>query len=285
MKLLAPGKSITLKPTRPNLGVEVDYRARLDKMVCAMHKSVMYWLTATYRANPSLLAADASPAAELRKMLSKLGRRWIKAFEVGAKELADYFAEKSLGATDGQLKAILKKAGFSVPFTRTGAMREAFDAVVSENVALIKSIAVQHLHDVDVMVAQSVARGRDLATLTDQLGPLVDLNRIGMGRKPGESDKSLLARTRRRAALIARDQNNKATAVMDRARKQALGITQAKWMHSGGGKEPRPSHVTANGVLYDVAQGCLIDGEYIMPGELPNCRCVSQAVIPGWDDE
>ncbi|MNL73442.1 Phage Mu protein F like protein [compost metagenome] len=90
--------------------------------------------------------------------------------------------------------------------------------------------------------------------------------------------------TKRRAALIARDQNNKATAAITRVRQQGLGIKQAKWMHSRGGKKPRQSHVEANGQLYDVDKGMYIDGAWIRPGELINCRCVAQSVIPGFEE-
>lgn len=75
---------------------------------------------------------------------------------------------------------------------------------------------------------QSVGRGRDLKTLTDELE-----KRYGI--------------TRRRAALIARDQNNKATSVMQSARQRSVGITEGIWRHSRAGKTWRPSHVKANG--------------------------------------
>ena len=49
--------------------------------------------------------------------------------------------------------------------------------------------------------------------------------------------------TRDRAALIARDQNNKAKAIIEKTRRQELGITHAIWQHSAGGKTPRATHV------------------------------------------
>ncbi|KYF05143.1 phage head morphogenesis protein, partial [Salmonella enterica subsp. enterica serovar Typhimurium] len=77
---------------------------------------------------------------------------------------------------------------------------------ITENVNLIRSIPQQHLTQVETLVMQSVGRGRDLKTLTDELE-----KRYGI--------------TRRRAALIARDQNNKATSVMQSARQRSVGIT------------------------------------------------------------
>ena len=35
------------------------------------------------------------------------------------------------------------------------------------------------------------------------------------------------------------------------------------------------------GKEFDIEKGCLIDGEYIQPGEEPNCGCTSEAIIPG----
>jgi SPP1 gp7 family putative phage head morphogenesis protein len=110
---------------------------------------------------------------------------------------------------------------------------------------------------------QSVQNGRDLGTLSK-----------GLQKQFGVS--------KRRAALIARDQNNKATAVIARTRQQSLGITQAKWRHSHAGKTPRPSHVHADGEVYDIAKGMYLDGEWVWPGTAINCRCTSQPIIQGF---
>lgn len=258
-------KPITLKPVRPNLGVEAAYLRQLDDLVDAMNKSVIYWLTAAYRANTPAMAVDASPAEELRKAMRKLGRRWIKDFDEASKKIATEFATKSQDAAERAMSKILKDVGFSVPFKPSPAMRDAFESVVGENVALINSIPSQQFTAIEGAVARAVQSGRDLKTLQTDL--------LALG-----------AKSKNRAAFIARDQTNKATAVMSKARRLSLGLTQAKWVHSRGGVHPRKSHVAASGTIYDTAVGCLIDGEYIMPGELPNCRCQAAAVIPGFED-
>ena len=66
---------------------------------------------------------------------------------------------------------------------------------------------------------------------------------------------------------------------MRRARRKELGIKRAIWRHSSAAKEPRQSHVKANGKMFDVDKGMLIDGEYILPGMKINCGCTSRAVI------
>lgn len=238
------------------------------KLIDAMEKSVSYWLEAEYKANPPAMAQDATPATALRAAMRKLARRWVRNFNEAAEKLAERMAERTERYSDGQMMAELKKAGFAIKFTPTADMRDAYSSVIGENVALIKSIPQKYLTDVEGDVMRSVQAGRDLKELTDKLQDRYEL-------------------TRRRAAFIARDQNNKATAVMTKARRMSLGITKAVWVHSGGGVHPRESHVKAGREkrVYDIAKGCEIDGDYIMPGELPNCRCTSRAIIPGFDDE
>ena len=273
--LVSPtGKEIVLRSVQPNAGAGAAYNAALQKWIDTLHKSVTYWITAQYRANsPEHLAQDAglesfrdgSPANALRRAMHRLSRRWLKAFDKGAPELAKYFADRSMGSTDVQLKDILKRAGFTVEFKMTAAANDAYQATIGENIALIKSIASEYLSDVEGLVMRSVTQGRNLGDLTDEL-----TQRYGI--------------TKRRAALIARDQNNKATSTINKVRQRQLGITQAKWMHSHAGKHPRPSHVAASGKTYDIDKGMYLDGEWLLPGQAINCRCTSKSIIPGLED-
>lgn len=227
-----------------------------------MHNSVLYWLSAAYR--DTGLAQDENPANLMRNAMRRLTFRWERQFNDMANRLAQRFALKTLTATDVSLRSALSDMGFTVEFKMTERMRTAYQGVIGENVNLIKSIPQQYLTQVETLVMQSVQRGRDLGGLTKELQA-----RYGI--------------TRRRAALIARDQNNKATSVMTAARQQALGITQGVWRHSNAGAEPRKSHVDASGEKFNLSTGMLIDGKRIMPGEEINCRCTWAPVVPGFD--
>jgi uncharacterized protein with gpF-like domain len=285
---MAKAAKTTIKvaaPIHPNVGLEVEYRRRLLLLIAQMHNSVVHWLTAAYRAHTPRMAQDDAPSVILRRIIRALAKRWQQRFDELAPDLAEYFATKVSERTDAALKAILAKHAFSVRLRTTPLTRDVWQATTGENVSLIKSIPQRYFTDIETEVMRSAAVGRDLAALTDYLGPKVNLARIGLGRKPGESNKSLSARTERRAALIARDQNNKATATRIRVRQHELGITEAIWVHSGGGREPRPDHVAwgAARKRYKISEGMWSEKEqqYIFPGELINCRCVSRSVIPG----
>lgn len=212
------------------------------------------------------LAMDASPAATLQTIMNRLSQRWRRRFSQAAPELADYFAKSMARRSDSQLAAILEKAGFSVKFNMTREMNDVMQATISEQVGLIKSIAERHLTQVQGLVMRSVSEGRDLGTLTTELRA-----RYGV--------------TKRRASLIALDQNNKATATMTRVRQENLGLHQARWRHSHAGREPRPTHVKNDGKIYDVRKGWYDPavGKYIWPGTEIRCRCTSETIIPGFE--
>ena len=229
-----------------------------------MHRSLVYWLTAQYRKTP--MAMDALPASQFQAELQELEKQWQTSFNRLAKWLSVQFAERTFKQSDYALKDRFDKTlGIRVKFTMNDDMRNAYLSVQNEQVGLIRSIPQEHMTEVQGLVMRSVARGRDLHYLTTEL---VQRYKI----------------TQRRASFIARDQNNKATSTLQAARQQQLGITEGIWRHSRGGKQPRQSHIEADGEKFDISKGMLIDGKWIMPGELPNCRCGWQPVIPGLDD-
>jgi SPP1 gp7 family putative phage head morphogenesis protein len=232
--------------------------------VSSMNSSLIYWLSAAYKQSGAM-ALDASPAMEMRAAMGRMASRWQKNFDKGADRLAVWFAQKNKNYADAALKGILKEAGFSVSFSMTPRMTNMMDATVAGNVSLIKSIASQHLARVETLVMDSVQSGRDLGALAKSLE-----QQFGV--------------TKRRAAFIAKQENNKATMAISRTRQADLGITKGIWRHSAAGREPRKSHVSANGKLFDLNKGLYLDGAWTMPMELFHCRCTWSPVIAGFID-
>jgi len=250
-----------LRPIHPNCGIEAEYRKRLNALVTEMLDSIEYWLAAEYRATG--LAQDDLPANRLQSAMSRLTRQWQDKFNDAAAKLGLWFAAKTKIYSDLSMTSRLKDVGMSVDFRMTRPMRDAYQAVIHEQVGLIRSIASEHLQEVQGLVMRSVQQGRNLGELSKELQ-----KRYGV--------------TKRRAALISRDQSNKATATLTRVRQQEIGVTQAIWKHSHAGKHPRPSHVKADGETYDIEKGMYLDGEWLLPGVAINCRCVSQSIIKGF---
>lgn len=259
----------TLPSIRPNAGIEAWYRHQLDAKLKEMQESLVYWLTAEYRKTG--LAQDAADgggsAMTMRDSLRKLTHRWQWVFDQLANSLSKRIAKRVLSNTDASLSIAVKGEGFAIKFTMTEDMNNAYQAVIGENVGLIRSIASEHLTEVEGLVMRSVARGRDLGSLTKDLQA-----RYGI--------------TKRRAAFIALDQNNKATATLTEARQTSLGIVEGIWKHSHAGKVPRPDHVNADGKRFKLKEGMYMPSEkrYVKAGEDPGCRCTWQPVIPGFEN-
>jgi uncharacterized protein with gpF-like domain len=263
----------TLRPVHPNAGIEDAYAKKLEALTDAMHRSIMWWVVEAYKRKPPQtesmqMAMDDSTAVQLDKIIKKLTRYWHRKYADAAKELAQYFAQKTNNQTDQTLEHILKASGVMVKFKITPAMNDVLQSTIRQNVALITNMADQHLKEIQGITMRSVQMGGDLKYMSEQL-------------------EAKYKMTRKRARLIARDQNSKATAAITRVRQSELGIKQAQWLHSHAGREPRPTHVALNNKLYDVEKGAWDKdadgkgkGRYVYPGELINCRCVSKSVIP-----
>lgn len=260
-------RDTVLRPVHPNLGIAAAYRRRLQALIQEMAASFEHWIAAQYRKTPPRIAQDATPSAELRSELRRLGIQWQRRFDAMAPKLARWFAQAASQRSDAALRKILADGGIAVKWKMTPAQRDVLGATVEESISLIKSIPEQYHRQVEGLVMRSVQTGRDLQQLTKDLHKRYDI-------------------TRKRAILIARDQNNKATASLTRARQLEVGIEQAVWLHSHGGKEPRPTHLRNSGKRYNVAEGWYDPDprvrRRIFPGELINCRCVSKAVVKGF---
>lgn len=247
-------KQVTLNPARPNAGTQALYRRKLMEMFRPMYDETVETVRRAYEHNEPEMAADSTPANVLQQAVRRMVLRWQKRWDLGAPELAKWFAQSVVDRTDASLQASLRKAGMSVRFQMTPQVTDIAAATVHQNVQLIKSIPQEFLGEVEGLVMRSVQTGRDLHQLTQDLQA-----RYGI--------------TERRATIIARDQNNKATSAIVNARQRQLGITEAIWLHSKGRKHPRKKHLAAHGERYDVTKGLPVGdkGQYVFPGEEINC--------------
>ncbi len=250
-------KPILLKAIHPNSGVEQAYRAALDRLLRQVRDDVLAVVELHKNQRPAPVALDSNPLADA---VDQLMIQWIEKLSTLGEEVADDFVKQSARHYDWNLARQLRAAGFTVRFQMTKFTQEALQASIGMNVGLIKSIPTEYLADVSKYVYEATSAGFDAATLTHNLQHAYHIGRS-------------------RAKLIARDQTNKAHAVIEKARRKELGITKAIWRHSGGAKEPRPSHVAANGKQFEIDKGMYLDGEWVLPGEAINCGCISRSIL------
>lgn len=264
-------KTTRLKPINYNAGNIKWYQKQLLAEIREMNDEVRREIVNAIRDNPlaqdASLAMDANPVEMIRKMLDVLSGKWVRDFINKAKSWSDEMIDKTQTAVDRGLLAAARRESMTINMQWTDAMLEKREAIIAENVSLIRSIPEKYFTEVEGMVYRAVARGGDRKMLADEI-------ERNFGKRHGI--------TRRRAEFIARDQTRKATSALSAARQQAAGIVEGEWVHSGGGNKPRHSHVKAGRERkrFKLSEGCLIDGEYIMPGQLPNCGCVWRPVLP-----
>lgn len=262
-----------LRAIHPNEGVTAWYALELRKALQDAYTDAVLTITQAWKDAPPTvgIAMDApSSTTKLHKALQRWGDKWRGKFDKLSDVIAKKFATRSFNTAQAAMQIALKDAGFTVSFRPTRKSLESYKLVVADNVGLIRNLQASYYNKIQQVVWASVRAGADMHTLSRKLQ-----ESYGIEEK--------------RAALISRDQNAKAKAVIETTRRQELGISYAIWQHSSAGREPRPLHQQwgREGQKFDLSKGLFDtdEQEWIFPGQLINCRCTSRAIIPGIDDE
>lgn len=96
--------------------------------------------------------------------------------------------------------------------------------------------------------------------------------------------------TYKEAALISRCLDFRSRELMEREQRIELGITRARWRYGAPCMlepgEPTPSdllqdaaHKEADGKIYNIAEGMMLNGKRTWPGRALGCKCSSKAII------
>lgn len=251
-----------MKPVRYNAGNMKWYRSALMILVRAMNRDVK-------EKTLQLFAGRVPPVDVVRHTLGELSSIWLNRFASRSSLLSNEMTDKTIASADRGLQQAAEKAGFKIKMQWTDAMQQKKDAIIAENVSLIRSIPEKYFTEVEGMVYRSVAAGGDRKALSDEI-------MSNFSKREGI--------TRRRAEFIAKDQIRKATSALSSARQQAAGITRGIWVHSAGQANPRHKHVKANGQEFDLSKGLPVGdkGQYVMPGYEPGCDC-GWRPVPPWE--
>lgn len=222
-----------------------------------------------------------SIAKKSNKLVSALTAKFQQLFNMNADPIATGMIRDTAKTSETNLHVSLKQlsGGLSI---KTGVvpdgMEDVAQALINENVSLIKSIPQQYFTDISGAVMRSITTGNGLADLV----PAIQRH---------------TAQTYRRVKNIALDQTRKAYNSINKQRMQAIGVKQFEWVHSGGGQHPRRSHIRLGQPpdnIYSFDDLPVINEEQVekgyeqpirgIPGQAINCRCTMTPVIK-FDDE
>jgi SPP1 gp7 family putative phage head morphogenesis protein len=242
---------------------EARYAAALHRLVDAMVAESHRELDRVWAAHgPAVTSGmDASLASQSRILMNGMAQRFQAFFDKLAPGLAKRTAEQIAQHSQTTLHASLKEVSGGLSLKTSvidGRVLEVTKAATAANIALIKSIPQKYFTDLQGAVMRSIQSEQGTKTVLDAV------------TATGEVAK-------KRATLIATDQTRKVTTAVNSARLKNLGVRKFEWLHSSGGRTPRPLHLhTLNGQIFDLHNPPVIDdktGERGLPGQLINCRC------------
>lgn len=261
-------------PLQDPLSVESRYRVTMERAIEAMTaeaEKAIRGLWDEHQFSPAIRSGqDAAPpslASRARILTNALAAKFTPFFDKLAGPASNAFVagvdKHSTSSLHSSLKGVT--GGLSLKTSViSGKTKEILKASITENVALIRSIPRQYFPKLQAAVMRSITTGQGVA---DVMKAVQHTGQV----------------TKKRAALIARDQTSKATTALNASRMEALNVRKFRWLHSAGGKEPRPLHKDKlNGEVFDLANPPIIDdktGERGLPGQLINCRCRMVPVV------
>lgn len=264
-----PKKYIELATIKPSYVLTLEYSKKLRKLISAMTKDISDNLLKMYEIKEPKIAMDENISQQFTNQIDKLFKYWFDIFNSKAGIFSEQFvnnidqhninqnniAIKKLSSLDEQAKGLTVKFG-----KESKQILQAKQSIIQQQINLITNIPQEYQNKINNSVFEAITRGRDFNYLKSEL---LQINTI----------------TEKRAKLIAKNQIDYATGVINLARASELGFTKSKWKHSSASKEPRKSHKEANNKIFETDKGCLIDDEYIVPGQKINCNCYSVIVI------
>ena len=270
-------RTIALKGTRLNYNasLQLRYQRKLRALTRLMTTEVKNSIIKLFKTRDSdkffeqqkKATMDESITSRAKKLMKVLTKKFDQLFNKESSDLATAMLTGTLKTSETNLRTSLKQLSGGLTLN-TGVvpagMEEIAQAIINENVSLIKSVPQKYLDEVTGAVMRSITSGNGLQDLEPRL-------------------KELSGQTDRRVKLLALDQTRKAYNAINKQRMQSVGVKKFEWVHSGGGQHPRKSHMALDGRIFSFddlplkGEEGFTNGQY--PGQAINCACTMVPVI------
>ncbi len=259
-----------------NAGLQSWYNREIQKLVRKMTSETKAQVTRLFKRLPfDNYATDESIGSQARILMNKLTEKFEGLFARKSQNLVDEMMKRNLELSSSNIDATLKQlsGGLTIKAPLVPAeLTNVVTASIAENVALIKSIPSQYFKDVTGAVMRSITSGEGLYDLLPQIQKYEGM-------------------TARRAELLAYDQTRKAYSSVNAVKLNNMGVKKFEWVHTGGSREPRESHIKMDGQIFSFANLQAEQEAFGVPKEdrgLPgfpvNCRCRINGVIDFEED-
>lgn len=146
-------------------------------------------------------------------------------------------------------------------------MKATTNALMLETAQWIKTLRDESLEKFTNNTLFAMTQGESLDTIVKQFDTVV-------------------SERKNHARFLARNQVQNYNSISTKVRAQNLGIKKGIW-RTAGDERVRPSHEDRDGKEFDLAEGLYssVDGKYLLTGIDFNCRCETEYVVPGTEDD
>lgn len=249
----------TLRPIKANRGVLARYQTSIQHIIEQMCADYLVSMAYIYSVN-HILAENS--LENIDKELKEKKNHWKDLFLLFIGIYTVHFVRNMSSYSEKALQNALIESGLSVSFKPNKVVDNTIEALTKENVSLISNIPDEYHSKIEGILLRGYSQSKPVSEIKEEI-------------------EGLLSPILARGNLISNDQANKINVAIQKVRLNELGITRVMWDHGGAyRKEPRKSHIEASGTVFDLNEGCYIDGEHIQPGEKINCKCIYRAVLP-----
>jgi SPP1 gp7 family putative phage head morphogenesis protein len=257
--------SKSAKAVEPDRQAAIQYNADLQKLVGHIKRDIDTVIVPMLRTLKPQFVGDSGItdgwAEQITAALMALTQKWTSAqISKGAALVASRYVQALNETNKTRFVKTMQPIGIDV-FGDSPNIDNILQAATANNVQLIKSIPQQYLGQVDSIVLGNMRAGLRPSAIVDQLS-----NQYGV--------------TKRRAALIARDQTLKANGELTKQRQEDAGFEFFRWADSDDSRVRDEHEDIAN---RDIGYGKGVyrwddppknrKGQPIFPGMEVQCRC------------
>lgn len=205
------------------------------------------------------LFSDGAIVSNPSRMMEAL-RNYADLIEPYANTVAARMISKTSAAVERSIKSQSREISRGLnAYLRTASGAEALE-LQRQQVILIKSLPLEAGQRAQKLAMEAVTGGKR---------PDVVAAEIARTNEVTES----------RATLIARTESAKAAAVITEERAKAVGATHYIW-RTAGDSDVRESHAEMEGQVCEYDNPPIVDGEPLNPGQIFNCRCYAEIILP-----
>lgn len=257
------------KILRENLGISQWYQKKLRSITRTFTKVCVSRLANLYKRDKNQVSfAQDEDIGVAFEIIADFKDKYIKIYNKFAENTVRTFVNKTLSNSDKTVAKSIENMNSEELKVKRNIQSPEIDstveAIVSENLSLIKSIPEEFFKKLTFAMSQAVQNGQSLTAFKKQLMKIKGM-------------------TERRASMIAKDQSNKAYNAISRRKLQACGVKQFEWIHTGIAKVPRPYHKNVlNHKIFEFDNPPIIDPSTKVrgyPAQLINCRCMMRPVV------